>query len=66
MRGAKFRCVGPLPGALQVVNTQIFNEWLPGNNEYEIATDMNIEWYSCGDNRSQDYESCIWIPVKRK
>lgn len=62
----KFRCVGPLPGALQTVNTEIFREWLPGNSEYELATDINLEWYPCGDCSSQDYESGIWIPVKRK
>src|SRR5574344_1713265 len=28
---AKFRCVGPLPGALQSVNTEVFKTWLPGN-----------------------------------
>lgn len=37
MEWAKFPCTGPLPGALQSVNTKIFSEWLPGNTEYEIA-----------------------------
>lgn len=63
---AKFKCTGPLPGALQAVNTQIFKEWLPGNPDYEIAAGMNIEWYSKGDGSSFDYESEIWIPVKKK
>ena len=63
---AKFKCTGPLPGSLQSVNTQIFKEWLPGNPDYEIATGMNIEWYSNGDCSSSDYESEIWIPVKKK
>lgn len=62
----KFKCTGPMPGALQSVNTQIFKEWLPGNPDYDIAFGMNIEWYSCGDTSSPDYESAIWIPVKRK
>lgn len=66
MEWAKFRCVGPLPGALQSVNTRIFREWLPGNPEYEIAAGANIEWYGEGDPSSPDYESAIWIPVKRK
>lgn len=63
---AKFRCVGPLPGALQSVNTRIFREWLPGNPDYEIAFGTNIEWYSNGDSSKADYESEIWIPVKHK
>ncbi len=63
---AKFRCYGPMPGALQSVNTKIFNEWLPGNPDYEISTGINIEWYSMGDMNTHDYESAIWIPVKKK
>lgn len=63
---AKFRCSGPMPGALQTVNTRIFKEWLPGNPEYDIAMPINIEWYSMGDIKSADYESGIWIPVKQK
>ena len=63
---AKFKCTGPLPGSLQSVNTQIFKEWLPGNPDYEIPTGINIERYSKGDCSSPDYESEIWIPVKKK
>lgn len=62
----KFKCTGPMPEALQTVNTRIFKEWLPGNPEYEIADNINVEWYSKGDMQSVDYESAIWIPVKRK
>ncbi len=63
---AKFRCVGPMPDALQSVNTQIFQEWLPGNPDFEIAMGANIEWYSSENMNNADYESAIWIPVKRK
>jgi len=63
----KFRCVGPLPGALQSVNTMIFREWLPTNTEFEIALNANIEWYSSeGCTSDDDYESAVWIPVRRK
>ena len=62
---AKFKCVGPMPEALQTVNTRIFNEWLPGNQEFEAAFHINIEWYSGKDTGSEAYESGIWIPVKR-
>lgn len=63
---AKFKCIGPMPEALQTVNTRIFNEWLPGNSKYEIAAEINIEWYSKGDGKSKEYKSEIWIPIKRK
>lgn len=64
---AKFRCSGPMPEALQSVNTKIFQEWLPGNPEFEIAYGANIEWYSTEKETSAaDYESEIWVPVKRK
>ena len=66
MEWAKFLCKGPMPGALQSVNTKIFREWLPGNPDYEIAMGCNIEWYDEGDTQSADYESAIWIPVKKK
>ena len=66
MEWAKFRCKGPLPGALQAVNTRIFSEWLPGNAEYELAHEANIEWYAPGDPQDAGYESAIWVPVKRK
>lgn len=66
MEWAKFTCKGPMPGALQAVNTKVFKEWLPGNPDYEIAMGINIEWYSSGDSQAADYESGIWVPVKRK
>ena len=63
---AKFRCLGPLPGALQSVNTQVYQQWLPGNPNYEMSGNYNIEWYSCGDTASPDYESAIWLPVRAR
>lgn len=62
---AKFQCVGRIPQNLQTVNTRIFREWLPGNQEFEMSLPMNIEWYSNGNPESDDYVSAIWIPVKR-
>ena len=65
---AVFPCKGAMPQALQSVNTQVFNEWLPASN-YEIAAGFNIEFYT--DEKkyplgSQDpeYYSEIWVPVK--
>lgn len=63
---ARFRCSGPLPESLQSVNTKIFQEWLPGNPEFEIALGANVEWYSMGDTAAPDYESEIWLPVRRR
>lgn len=64
---AKFKCIGSMPDALQSTNTQIFTEWLPGNTTYELSGKYNIEWYSpVGDPQDADYQSAIWIPVKRK
>ncbi len=63
---AKFHCVGPMPGALQTVNTEIYQNWLPNNPDYEMDGSYSIEWYSGGDTDSMDYESAIWLPVRSK
>jgi len=62
----KFRCIGPMPQALQKLNTDIFTEWLPNNDTYELAMGANIEWYSDGEIDSEHYFSEIWLPVKEK
>ena len=61
---AVFDCCGPLPKALQDVNTKIFKEWLPGNPEYEFSGNANIEWYDMSAPGND--HSAIWIPVKKK
>ena len=65
---AIFNCIGPVPEALQSLNTRIFREWLPGNPEYELCGNANVEWYDCvnGEKNDPDYHSSIWVPVKRK
>lgn len=68
---AVFACKGPMPGALQSVNRQIFSEWLPNNREYEIAEGLNIEMYGDpsrypGGTQDANYYSEIWIPVRKK
>lgn len=65
---AVFDCVGAIPEALQSLNTRIFKEWLPGNPDYEISGNANVEWYDCvnGEKIDADYHSAIWIPVKKK
>lgn len=63
---AKFRCIGPIPEALQALNTRIFNEWFPKNVDYEIASEYNIELYEEGNINNSNYRSEIWIPVKKR
>ena len=63
---AVFPCNGPLPEALQSVNTKIWKEWLPANKQYRLADNFNIEWYTppC-ENPEEDYSE-IWIPIEEK
>ena len=64
---AKFRAQGPLPGSLQTLNAQIFQEWLPGNRQYELAFPINIELYpEPNTENNPEYECYIWLPVKEK
>ncbi len=63
---AKFNCTGPLPGALQSVNTRILKEWLPTNEKNEISKVIKIEYFSNGDTSSVDFHSEIWLPVKER
>ena len=65
---AVFDCVGAVPASLHSLNTRIFKEWLPGNPDYKISGNANVEWYDCmhGEKTDPDYHSAIWIPVKRK
>lgn len=65
---AVFDCIGPIPEALQTVNTRIFREWLPGNPDYELYGNASVEWYDCvnGEKSDPDYHSAIWVPVRKK
>lgn len=65
---AIFNCIGPVPEALQSVNTRIFKEWLPGNSDYELDGNANVEWYDCinGEKTDRDYHTAIWVPVRKK
>lgn len=63
---AKFSCKGPMPEALQTLNTKLFNEWLPGNPDYKMGIGVIIEWYTKGDVKSVAYESGLWIAVSKK
>lgn len=61
---AKFDCV---LGTIQQTTQRIFQEWLPANEDFEMASDENIEWYSSDDEPfDQNHKCSVWIPVKRK
>lgn len=62
---AIFKCIGPMPNAIQDMWKRIYSEWLP-QSEYELISDYDLEVYTEGDLQSQDYISEIWIPVKVK
>lgn len=62
---AVFRCIGPMPHAIQDMWNRIYTEWLP-QAKYEFLNTHDIECYTDGDTSSDTYESEIWIPVQIK
>ena len=64
---AMFSAKGPLPGSLQNLNTQIWQEWYPKEGKQYMGNgNAMLEVYSAGDMQSPDYVCGIWIPVDRK
>ena len=68
---AVFPCIGPMPDALQNINTRIFSDWLPALKEYEFAAGYCIEMYDRPDKYPEgtsdaNYRTEIWIPIARK
>ena len=61
---AVFKCVGPMPKAIQDMWERIYKEWLPVS-DYELIPDYDIENYLPGDPSSRDYVSEICIPVRK-
>lgn len=55
---AVFPCRGPLPKALQDVNTRIWSEWMPSCKAYKLAGNYSIELYTppC-ENPDDGYET---------
>ncbi len=62
---AVFKCVGPMPDAIQAMWERIYKEWLPVS-DYELIPDYDIENYLPGDPSSKDYISEICIPVRKR
>lgn len=62
---AVFPCRGPLPNALQEVNTKIWSEWLPACREYRLGGNYNIEMYEAPCENPEENYSEIWVPVEK-
>lgn len=62
---AIFPCRGPLPKALQEVNTRVWSEWLPNCKNYRLAANLNIELYAPPAEDPADTYSEIWLPVEK-
>lgn len=61
---AMFSARGPLPGSLQTLNTQVWQEWYPAEGKrYQGSSSLMLEVYTPGNMQSPDYECGIWIPV---
>ena len=62
---AVFTAVGPIPEALQTLNTAVWQEWFPDEGKRRGADPRaTVEYYSAGDPRSPAYESGIWVPLR--
>ncbi len=59
---AVFESVGAMPDAIQQVEGQIFNVWLPTSG-YRRGDAPDIEVYGEGDQTSPDYRCEVWMPV---
>lgn len=51
---------------LQSTNTKVWKEWLPGNSEYELSGQYNIEWYSPEGEPGPKQKCRLWFPIKKK
>lgn len=64
---AMFSAKGPLPGSLQALNTQVWQEWYPNEGRNYLSNgNAMLEVYSDGDMQSPNYECGIWVPICRK
>ncbi|MCQ2428628.1 MAG: effector binding domain-containing protein [Clostridia bacterium] len=63
---AIFTAKGPLRQTLQMLNTQVWNEWAPNiKTMYEVSS-SSLEIYSAMNPQSPDYECGIWVPIRKK
>ncbi len=62
---AVFTSIGPMPGAIQQVWQQIYQDWFPTSG-YQHAPGPELEVYPPGDTMRDDYRCEVWIPVVKK
>lgn len=62
---AIFKCVGPMPGAIQDLWRRIYEEFFP-QSDYQPAKGIDFELYPEGDTRNPGFECEIWLPVEKK
>jgi len=61
---AVFMTKGPIPEAIQALNTRVWQEWFPTEGKKRRANGkVTLEVYSSGNPQSPDYESGIWVPL---
>ena len=64
---AQFSAKGPLPGSLQTLNTQVWQEWYPNEGKKYFGNgNAMLEVYSAGDMQSLDYQCGICVPICKK
>ena len=64
---AMFSAKGPLPGSLQNLNDQIWQEWHPNEGQKYCGNgNAMLEVYSPGEMQSPDYECGIGVPMSNK
>ncbi|RXT07959.1 hypothetical protein EIZ39_11120 [Ammoniphilus sp. CFH 90114] len=52
---AVFTSIGPMPGAIQQVWSNIFQEWFPSTG-YQHSGRPELEVYPAGDTTAEDYQ----------
>lgn len=62
---AVFESIGPFPETLQDVWGRIYSEWFP-SSKYESIEGPEILWNESPDTENPNYQSEIWIPVRKK
>ena len=64
---AVFSAKGPLPGSLQQLNADVWQNWYPAEGQrYEANGSTTVEVYSAMDPQSPDYVCGMWVPIKKK
>lgn len=62
---AVFKCKGALPEAIRNMWKRVYSEFFP-QSEYEHTGGIDFEVDPAGDSSKDNYESEIWIPVRKK